>query len=255
MVRRRAAFLAAYQNAAYARRYADRIAALRAPRPGPSRLHGVTEAAAKNLFKLMAAKDEYEVARLYTDGSFARGLARQFESYDRWSSTSRRRSSGAATPTAGRENPARAWMMKGFRLLAALKGLRGTAFDISAAPRAARRARLSGAVRSRPRPDPGSAGAGPRRGGGGARLGAGAGARLRPCAAGVDAEGGGRARAAGRAAGFRGRRTGVGGRGIADTTCLPEARFSGPEAGLSGRKGPKNRCSKPFLRRPWHDQA
>ena len=132
MVRRRAAFLAAYQNAAYARRYADRIAALRAAEAGavPGST-AVTEAAAKNLFKLMAVKDEYEVARLYTDGSFARGLARQFESYDRLEFH-------LAPPILGRRDadgrPRKSsfgpWMMKGFRLLAALKGLRGTAFDI-----------------------------------------------------------------------------------------------------------------------------
>jgi len=77
-------FLTAYQNAAYAKRYRDRIEALRSAEtkasPGST---VVTEAAAKNLFKLMAIKDEYEVARLYTDGSFARQLATQFQGYDR----------------------------------------------------------------------------------------------------------------------------------------------------------------------------
>ena len=65
IVARRVAFLTAYQNAAYAERYAGRIAALRAAEaraaPGST---AVTEAAARNLFKLMAIKDEYEVARL-----------------------------------------------------------------------------------------------------------------------------------------------------------------------------------------------
>ncbi len=48
--------------------------------PGSTAL---TETVARNLFKLMAIKDEYEVARLYTDGSFQRQLANEFESHAR----------------------------------------------------------------------------------------------------------------------------------------------------------------------------
>ncbi|TIV48971.1 MAG: indolepyruvate ferredoxin oxidoreductase family protein, partial [Mesorhizobium sp.] len=87
--------------------------------------------AAKNLFKLMAIKDEYEVARLYTDGSFASDLARQFQSYERLEFH-------LAPPILGRRGndgkPRKSsfgpWMMKAFRLLSAMKGLRGTAFDL-----------------------------------------------------------------------------------------------------------------------------
>ena len=65
-------------------RYRDRVAAVRAAEakavPGST---AVTEAVARNLFKLMAIKDEYEVARLYTDGSFQRQLSTQFQGYDR----------------------------------------------------------------------------------------------------------------------------------------------------------------------------
>jgi indolepyruvate ferredoxin oxidoreductase len=132
IVARRVEFLTAYQNAAYARRYAERIAGLRAAeaRAAPGSI-AVTEAAARNLFKLMAIKDEYEVARLYTDGSFARDLAKQFQTYDRLEFH-------LAPPILGRRDadglPRKSsfgpWMMKGFGLLAALKGLRGTAFDL-----------------------------------------------------------------------------------------------------------------------------
>ena len=89
-------------------------------------------AVARNLFKLMAYKDEYEVARLYTDGSFAENLRKQF--------------SGDVTlkfhlapPLLGRKDPTSGsplktefgpWMMTGFRLLARMKRLRGTALDI-----------------------------------------------------------------------------------------------------------------------------
>jgi indolepyruvate ferredoxin oxidoreductase len=132
IVARRVAFLTAYQNAAYGQRYADRIAAVRTVEekaaPGST---AVSEAAARNLFKLMAIKDEYEVARLYTDGSFQQQLANEFSSYDRLEFH-------LAPPVLGRKNadgrPLKSrfgpWMMRGFRVLAALKGLRGTVFDL-----------------------------------------------------------------------------------------------------------------------------
>jgi indolepyruvate ferredoxin oxidoreductase len=73
IVERRAAFLTAYQNARYARRYrswVDKVKAAEADKaPGKS---GLADAVARYLFKLMAYKDEYEVARLYTDPSFER---------------------------------------------------------------------------------------------------------------------------------------------------------------------------------------
>jgi len=132
IVARRADFLAAYQNAAYAQRYRDRIAAVRAAEekasPGST---VVSEAAARSLFKLMAIKDEYEVARLYTDGSFKRQLASEFQSFDRLEFH-------LAPPILGRKGsdgkPRKSsfgpWMMTGFRMLAALKGLRGTPLDV-----------------------------------------------------------------------------------------------------------------------------
>ncbi len=76
-VERRAAFLTAYQNAAYAQRYrAHGRRALAKPKPAdaPGKC-GLAEAVARYLFKLMAYKDEYEVARLYTDGSFEKQVA------------------------------------------------------------------------------------------------------------------------------------------------------------------------------------
>ncbi|MGH6818706.1 MAG: indolepyruvate ferredoxin oxidoreductase family protein, partial [Methylovirgula sp.] len=79
-VGRRAAFLTAYQDKAYADAYlvqVRRVAEAEHERvPQETRLE---EAVARNLFKLMAVKDEYEVARLYSDGSFARQLAATFE--------------------------------------------------------------------------------------------------------------------------------------------------------------------------------
>ncbi len=128
----RAEFLAGYQNAAYARRYADRINRLAAAerRAGGGETP-VSMAAARYLFKLMAIKDEYEVARLYTGAAFGRQLASQFESYDRLefhlAPPILGRKGGDGSPRKSSFGP---WMMKGFSVLAALKGLRGTALDM-----------------------------------------------------------------------------------------------------------------------------
>ncbi len=80
MVDRRADFLTGYQDAAYAHRY--RVAVARIQKAEMERTPGrteLTESVARYLFKLMAYKDEYEVARLYTDGSFRKQLEREFE--------------------------------------------------------------------------------------------------------------------------------------------------------------------------------
>jgi indolepyruvate ferredoxin oxidoreductase len=73
VVARRVDFLTAYQDAAYAARYrkwVDKVKAVEAAKvPGKSSL---ADAVARYLFKLMAYKDEYEVARFYSDPAFAR---------------------------------------------------------------------------------------------------------------------------------------------------------------------------------------
>ena len=131
LVSRRAEFLTAYQDTAYAQRYrakVERIAdAERRLAPGRSEL---AEAVAKSLFKLMAIKDEFEVARLYTDGSFAKQLAETFESWDRLEFhlapplTARRDDKGHL-----KKQRFGSWMMTGFKVLAAMKGLRGSWCD------------------------------------------------------------------------------------------------------------------------------
>src|SRR5216683_3318313 len=80
IIARRVEFLTAYQDAAYAARYRRRIAAARAAEaartPGTT---GFAEAVARYLFKLMAYKDEYEVARLYSDPAFLRQVRNEVD--------------------------------------------------------------------------------------------------------------------------------------------------------------------------------
>ncbi|MCO5090078.1 indolepyruvate ferredoxin oxidoreductase family protein [Bosea sp. (in: a-proteobacteria)] len=136
IIERRVAFLTAYQNAAYAARYRHLVARAQtreaAAVPGSAAL---SEAVARNLFKLMAYKDEYEVARLYSDGTFRRQLAATFEAEGQ----KLRYEFHLAPPLLARRDPASGlprkisfgpWMMGAFTVLAKLKGLRGTAFDL-----------------------------------------------------------------------------------------------------------------------------
>ena len=128
----RARRLEAYQNATYAERYRRRVAAVRerekAVMPGRTEL---TEAVARNLYRLMAYKDEYEVARLYTDGGFERRLAEQFESWEWLEFHLAPPLLASRDPRTGHLQKARygPWILRAFRLLARLKGLRGTPFD------------------------------------------------------------------------------------------------------------------------------
>ena len=77
----RAAFLRDYQDEAWAARYRALVEKARAAEQTLGAAHGfaLTDAVARSLFRLMSYKDEYEVARLYTEGSFRRALAHQFE--------------------------------------------------------------------------------------------------------------------------------------------------------------------------------
>jgi indolepyruvate ferredoxin oxidoreductase len=130
LVRRRAALLAEYQNAAYARRYEDLISKVRSAEAGVGGGDALSKAVAKALFRLMAYKDEYEVARLYTSGDFEKRLNDAFEGDIKVTYN-------LAPPLFSRRDvqghlvKARygAWMKTVFRVLAKLRGLRGTPFD------------------------------------------------------------------------------------------------------------------------------
>ncbi|CAM3413578.1 indolepyruvate ferredoxin oxidoreductase family protein [Polaromonas hydrogenivorans] len=130
MLNKRVAFLTAYQNAAYAQTYqafVERVRVAEAPL-GKTTL---TEAVARYLFKLMAYKDEYEVARLHTDTGFLNKVNAMFEGDFKLNYH-------LAPPLIATKNDKGElqkqqfgpWMLTGFRLLAKLKGLRGTPFDV-----------------------------------------------------------------------------------------------------------------------------
>ena len=132
-VARRAAFLADYQDAAYAARYraiAARARAAEAALPGES--ERFARAVARGAFKLMAYKDEYEVARLHADRRFLDSISARF-------SGRYRLKFHLAPPLFARRDPATGrlvkraygpWLLPVFRVLAALRRLRGTPFDV-----------------------------------------------------------------------------------------------------------------------------
>ncbi len=133
-VKRRVEFLTAYQDAAYAERYRARVEQVKAVEaakaPGQC---GLAEAVARYLFKLMAYKDEYEVARLYTDGNFLKQVGNEL------GGDNLRFEFHLAPPLLARRDPVTGlprkmtfgpWMMSAFGVLAKLKFLRGTPFDI-----------------------------------------------------------------------------------------------------------------------------
>ena len=132
IVERRAAFLVEYQDAVYAGRYRTLVERVReAERARAKGMRGLAEAVARGYFKLLAYKDEYEVARLHAAPEFRRRLEATFEGD--WTLEFH-----LAPPLFARRDPATgeprksrygAWMMRVFGVLARLKGLRGTAFD------------------------------------------------------------------------------------------------------------------------------
>jgi len=131
VVARRASELTAYQNAAYAERYKKLVATVAAAEAKLGRGQALTLAVAKYYFKLLATKDAYEVARLFAAPAFKAALAQTFAGdyslqfhLGLWPFAKTDPVSGL--PLKGRVGP---WMMTAFRLLAKLKGLRGTWLD------------------------------------------------------------------------------------------------------------------------------
>ena len=131
IVGRRVDYLAAYQNAAYAQRYRDLVERVRRVESDRLQSARLTEAVARYYFKLLAIKDEYEVARLHSDPAFRDKLASMFEG-------DYRLNFHLAPPLLSRPDPVTGkvakrrfgpWVVPAFAVLAKLRFLRGTALD------------------------------------------------------------------------------------------------------------------------------
>jgi indolepyruvate ferredoxin oxidoreductase len=133
IIERRVKFLTEYQDAAYAQRYLSLLAKVREAEatamPGITEL---TEAVARYYFKLLAIKDEYEVARLYAETDFTAHVAAQFEG-------DYKLTFNLAPPIFNKPDPLTGvpkksvygpWMLKAFRVLAKMRKYRGTAIDV-----------------------------------------------------------------------------------------------------------------------------
>jgi indolepyruvate ferredoxin oxidoreductase len=133
-VARRVEFLTAYQNADYAARYKTLVgkiqAAEAAKAPGKT---GLADAVARYLFKLMAYKDEYEVARLYAEPSFLAQVKNEVAGdnltlkFHLAPPLLARRDKVTGLP---KKMTLGSWMLPAFRVLAKFRFLRGTPFDI-----------------------------------------------------------------------------------------------------------------------------
>ena len=126
-------FLTHYQDAAYARRYRDLVERVRSvERDRGKGLSGLAAAVARNYFKLLAYKDEYEVARLYADPAFRQRLEQAFEGDYTLRFHLAPPLFARTDPNTGepRKKTYGAWMMKVFERLAKLKRLRGTVLDV-----------------------------------------------------------------------------------------------------------------------------
>jgi indolepyruvate ferredoxin oxidoreductase len=131
-IERRVEFLTGYQNAGYASRYSSLIEKVRDAEARIRGHGGLAEAVARYYFKLLAYKDEYEVARLFTDGSFKQKVASMFEGDYKLHFhlappllAKRHSESGELV-----KSEYRAWVFGAFKILAKLKFLRGGRLDV-----------------------------------------------------------------------------------------------------------------------------
>ena len=129
LISRREAFLTDYQDAALAQRYRALVDRVRRAEAVWGR-ETLTDAVARQYARLLAVKDEYEVARLYTDGGFLQSLGEQFE---RWDGLTFHMAppllAGRGADGRPRKMRLGAWLMPALRMLAPLRRIRGRWFD------------------------------------------------------------------------------------------------------------------------------
>jgi indolepyruvate ferredoxin oxidoreductase len=132
-IQRRIAFLTEYQDAAYADKYRTLVDRVRKEEQVRGKgLTGLAEAVARYYFKLLAYKDEYEVARLYADGAFEANLKAQFGGGYKLKFHLAPPLFSKRDPVTGELRKAEygQWVWYAFKLLAKLRGLRGSPLDI-----------------------------------------------------------------------------------------------------------------------------
>ena len=131
-IQRRVEFLTGYQNADYAAKYAQLVQRVRKEEQARAKgMSGLAEAVARYYFKLLAYKDEYEVARLYADPGFMDKVKAQFDGRYKLHFH-------LAPPLLSKRNEKGelikreygAWMLPAFKVLSKLRFLRGTALDV-----------------------------------------------------------------------------------------------------------------------------
>jgi indolepyruvate ferredoxin oxidoreductase len=131
LIAKRVDLLTAYQDANYAKQYKTFVEQVRAEEAKLGKSTRLSEAVARYFYKLMAYKDEYEVARLYSDGAFQQKIAGMFDG------DIKLKFHLAPPLLAKHDSQGRLikkeygpWMLKAFGVLAKFKGLRGTALDV-----------------------------------------------------------------------------------------------------------------------------
>jgi indolepyruvate ferredoxin oxidoreductase len=132
IITHRMAMLTDYQSGRLARRYRKLVDQMRDAATRGGYGDALPRAVAINYAKLLAYKDEYEVARLYTDGRFERQLRDQFEGEFKFNFNLAPPILSRGVDALGRPKKRAfgSWMMSVFRVLAKFRFLRGTALDV-----------------------------------------------------------------------------------------------------------------------------